>query len=214
MKEIYATLPCLTTFVIIAIYHIEKKDLEDIHLNKRICSVVISGLMLLTLLFGVMGCTMRIVDASSESAKSGIERNYGLAYQSVTVNLDENDSIGAFDAADVVPAEETVSANLEGKDYEIEQTETVFESDIEAMTISARKDNSFCIISYCLDQAEAEKGFAIYEKKFSEDDYYIMAQNGAFVYCMSDENAFRDAGFSELANSGIQIINHYNVEAR
>lgn len=214
MKEIYATLLGLTTFVIIAIYHNELLLLEDIHLNKRICSVVISGLMLLTLLFGVMGCTMRIVDPSSESAKSGIERNYGLAYQSVTVNLDENDSIDAFDTADVVPDEETVRANLEGKDYEIEQTETVFESDIEAMTIAARKDNSFCIISYCLDQAEAEKVFAIYEKKFSEDEFYIMAQNGAFVYCMSDDRSFRDAGFSELANSGIQIINHDNFEER
>jgi len=183
-------------------------------LNKRIYSLVITAVMLITLLFGVMGCTMRIVDASSESAKSGIERNYGLAYQSVMVNLDENDSIDAFDAADVVPAEDTVRANMEGKDYEIEQTETVFESDIEAMTIVARKDNSFCIITYCLDQAEAEKVFEIYEKKFSEDEFYIMAQNGAFVYCVSDDRSFRDAGFSELANSGIQIIYHDNFEAR
>jgi hypothetical protein len=76
------------------------------------------------------------------------------------------------------------------------------------------KENSFCVITYCLDQAEAEKVFAIYEKKFSEEDCYLMAQNGAFVYCMSDDRSFRDAGFSGLANSGTLIINHDNFEAR
>ncbi len=82
------------------------------------------------------------------------------------------------------------------------------------MTISAKKGNSFCVITYRLDQTEADKVFELYEKKFIEDDYYIMAKNGTFVYCISDDASFRDAGFNELANSGIQYINHDNFKAR
>lgn len=113
-----------------------------------------------------------------------------------------------------MPDENTLITNLKSKGYDIEQTETVFDSDIKAMTISAKKKNSFCVITYRLDQNQADKVFELYEKKFSEDDYYIMAKNGTFVYCISDNNSFKDAGFTELANNGIQYINHDNFKAR
>jgi uncharacterized lipoprotein YehR (DUF1307 family) len=174
---------------------------------------MIIAIMALTLVFGVTGCTSK-PEESTSAAKSGVEKNYGLAYQSGTINVDESNPKDAFDAADVVPDENTLTTNLEGKGYDIEKTETVFDSDINATTISAKKINSFCVITYCLDQTEAEKVFEAYEKKYNENDYYIMAQNGAFVYCTSDDNSFKDAGFTGFANSGTQFINHDNFEAR
>ena len=184
-------------------------------MNKQKCSlIIIIALMMVILVFGVMGCMSKKEETSSESKKSGVEKNYGLAYQSGTYNIDDNDSKDTFDTTDVVPDENTLITNLESKDYDIEQTETVFDSNINAMTISAKKKNSFCVITYRLGQTEADKVFELYEKKFTEDDYYIMAKNGTFVYCVSDDISFRDAGFNELANLGIQYINHDNFKAR
>jgi|GEM_PF-726934 len=183
-------------------------------MNKQKCSLMIIILMMVIFAFGVMGCSSKNEQESSETDKSGVERNYGLSYHSSTINLDDSDSKVAFDATDVVPDENTLITNLKIKNYDIEQTETVFDSDIKAMTISAKKNNSFCVITYCLDQTEADKVFELYEKKFTEADYYIMAKNSTFVYCISDNNSFKDAGFTELANDGIQYINHDNFKAR
>lgn len=183
-------------------------------MSKQKCNLMIIVLMMVILVFGVIGCNSKKEKTSSESKKSGVEKNYGLAYQSGTYNIDDSDSKDTFDATDVVPDENTLITNLENNDYDIEQTEKVFDSDINAMTITAKKENSFCLITYRLDQTEADKVFELYEKKYTEDDYYIMAKNGTFVYCISDDTTFKDAGFNELSNSGIQYINHDNFKAR
>ena len=115
-------------------------------MNKQKCNLMIIAIMALTLVFGVTGCTSK-PEESTSAAKSGVEKNYGLAYQSGTINVDESNPKDAFDAADVVPDENTLTTNLEGKGYDIEKTETVFDSDINATTISAKKINSFCVIT-------------------------------------------------------------------
>jgi hypothetical protein len=38
------------------------------------------------------------------------------------------------------------------------------------------------------------------------DDFYILARNGNYVYCVSDKQTFSKAGFTSTDNVGTQII--------
>lgn len=147
-----------------------------------------------------------------EIVKSGIEKNHGLSYQSIEVNVNQDGTIdnSIFNAEDIVPNKDTLINNLKDKGFDIKITNTVFTSNIHAEQIYASYKDAFCTITYGLDQDEADEIFLLYEKEYTENQYYIMVKNGVFVYCVSDNDTFTKAGFKGLANSGIQYINHDN----
>ena len=71
--------------------------------------------------------------------------------------------------------------------------------------VVAQKDGKFIDIVYGLSNDEAKTIFALYEELYP-DNYYILAQNGNYVYCVSDKTTFRKAGFTTTANVGEQYI--------
>lgn len=169
-------------------------------------------LLVLIVLMGALmvSCKENGEDDSEGTPKSGVEKNYGVSYQADIVNIGEDGNVDSneFHAEDVVPSKEEVKENLEKLGFTIEETDRVLDSDIVAEQISAVDENAFCMISYGLDLDTAKSAFSIYEKHYSEEQYYILAQNEKFVYCVSDKKTFDAAGFKSLANSGIQYINH------
>lgn len=154
-----------------------------------------------------------IVKKSSniDSKNTGIEKNYGLSYQSnnITISEDGTTKDSIFDASTVVPDEETIVTNLKNKGYKIEYSDKVLDSNIEADQIIAKKDDRFVNISYNIE-GEEESVFNLYNEYYDENNYYILALNGNYVYVVSDDKTFKDAGFTSLANDGIQFINHNN----
>lgn len=158
----------------------------------------------------MVSCKKKGKDSNEDAPKSGVEKNYGVSYLSDTVNLGEDGKVDGneFHAEDVVPSKEELKAKLKKLGFTIEETDKVLDSDIAAEQISAVDGDKFCVISYGLDSDAAKNVFAIYEKQYSEDQYYILAQNEKFVYCVSDKKTFDAAGFKSLANSGTQYINH------
>ena len=62
-------------------------------------------------------------------------------------------------------------------------------------------------IVYGLSSDEASKIFELYCSLYP-DDYYILSQNGNYVYCVSDKKTFSKAGFTSTANVGVQYIHN------
>ncbi len=50
----------------------------------------------------------------------------------------------------------------------------------------------------------APEAFASYEEVF--EDYYVLAQNGPYVYVVSDAETYQMAGFESLETDGILFI--------
>ncbi len=48
--------------------------------------------------------------------------------------------------------------------------------------------------------------FKTYEDKYEPYDYYIIAQNGNYVYAVSDKKTFKLSGFESTDNVGQQDI--------
>ncbi|NLU51618.1 MAG: hypothetical protein GXX10_01965 [Clostridiaceae bacterium] len=138
-----------------------------------------------------------------DDGKEGIERNYGISYTETKIT---SKGIEEIKPEDAVPKKEQLLQNLENKGYHIEYYDTVFDTDISCYRIYASKGNEFIDICYDLTDENAETAFYEYENNY--DDYYLMAMNGTYVYCISDKKVFKDAGFKSLANNGIQYINH------
>ncbi len=155
---------------------------------------------------------IKMTGEGSAMAKTGIEKNYGAAYitTEININQDETEISSAYSAEDVVPREAALISNLEDEGFEIIKADTVFDSDIQGEQIIATSQGSFCSITYGLDQDEADEVFALYENEYSQDQYYIVAKNGTFVYSVSDNDTFEKVGFAGLANEGTQYINHDN----
>ncbi len=105
----------------------------------------------------------------------------------------------------IVPEKDTLVENLTGEGYSIETSEMIADSEISGERVYAEKDGYFIDISYASDEAEAESLFEIYEEYLS-DDYYIIAQNGKYVYAVSDKKTFKLSGFTSTDNVGIQYI--------
>jgi len=138
-----------------------------------------------------------------DDRKENIERNYGISHTETKIT---SNGVETTKPEDAVPQKEQLLKNLEDKGYNIEYYDTVFDSDISCYRIYATKDNGFIDICYDLTDENAETAFYEYEKKY--DKYYLMAMNGTYVYCISDKEVFKDAGFKSLANNGIQYINN------
>ena len=103
----------------------------------------------------------------------------------------------------IVPSMETLIDNLQNAGYSIMSPT---DSNIAGTRIVAKNKDRYIDICYGLDDENADEVFAIYEAEYGDTDYYILAQNGYYVYCVSDKKTFRKSGFSSKANIGIQYI--------
>jgi len=152
-------------------------------------------------LIAIIVITVKVIN--KEGRKERTERNYGISHIETNIT---SDGVISTKPEEAVPQKEQLLQNLGKKGYNIEYFDTVFDSDISCYRILATKGNDFIDICYDLTDENAEQAFREYEKKYEE--YYLMAMNGTFVYCISDKKVFKDAGFKSLANNGIQYINH------
>ena len=66
----------------------------------------------------------------------------------------------------------------------------------------ARNGELFVDITYGLTVEQAKQAVLHYDDAYPL--YYLAAQNEAYAYVISDRQAFDDAGFTSLANIGIQ----------
>ena len=163
------------------------------------------------ILLGFSICMIISIFNNKDTRYSGVEKNYGLSYQSSTITIKDGESNneGKFDASTVVPNKNDLINNLKNNGFEIEYFEKVFDSNIKASQILATKGEHFVDISYDIE-GEGQFVFDLYNKHYNEDKYYILALNGNYVYAISDLSTFKNAGFTTLANDGIQFINHSN----
>lgn len=168
------------------------------------------GVCILALIIVV--CSIFIVIKNYSNKTTGIEKNYGLAHFSntITISKDGKTEGTTFDSSKVVPDEKNILSNLKDEGYKIKTYDNVFDSNIKVKQVIAKKGNSYIDISYNLEESEGEEVFELYDEHYDENSYYILALNGDYVYAISDEDAFDDAGFTSLANDGIQFINHNN----
>lgn len=112
---------------------------------------------------------------------------------------------GAPDPEKIVPARETLIENLKKAGYAVEEQNSVEGSELDIDRVIAHKGNSFIDIVYGLSGEEAGEVFALYSGMYP-DDFYILARNGNYVYCVSDKQTFSKAGFTSTDNVGTQII--------
>lgn len=174
-------------------------------------NLVYIGVALIIILAGFSIFMIISLSNNKNTKYSGVEKNYGLAYQSSTITIKDGEAgnEGKFDASIVVPNKETLINNLRNKGFEIEYSEKVFDYDIKANQILATKGEHFINISYDIE-CDKQSVFDLYNEHYNEDKYYILALNGSYVYAISDSKTFKDAGFTTLANDGTQFINHSN----
>ena len=119
--------------------------------------------------------------------------------------FDEDFSIGRVTLPeDVVPAEDVLISNLEKKGYQIETFDVALNSDISANRVLAKKGKSFIDICYGLDATNVNDVFSEYKDVYFDTNYYILAQNGYYVYCISDKKTLKRSGFNGTANIGVQ----------
>ena len=114
---------------------------------------------------------------------------------------------GVPDPDKIVPKRDVLIANLEDKDYTIETYTSMEGISFSLDRVIAKKGNKFIDIVYGLSGEDASKVFELYCKLYS-DDYYILAHNGNYVYCVSDKKTFSAAGFTSTANVGVQYIHN------
>lgn len=152
-------------------------------------------------------CLLNFFTDSNAKEDTGLEKNYGVAYgmNQVTVNKDDV-KVNSIDLKDVIPSAQNLTKNLEAKGYEIETYDLALDGRTKATRVFAKKGDKFIDISYCNSREDAVEAFKSYEDRYN--DYYILAQNDKYLYCISDTETFGNAGFESLYNVGIQYINH------
>ena len=114
---------------------------------------------------------------------------------------------GVPDPDKIVPKREVLIENLENSGYTITILTTIDGSDLTVDRVMAQKGNKFIDIVYGLSAEDASKIFELYCGLYP-DDYYILAQNGNYVYCVSDKKTFSKAGFTSTDNVGEQYIHN------
>ncbi|MBQ7337444.1 MAG: hypothetical protein IJW40_03210 [Clostridia bacterium] len=114
---------------------------------------------------------------------------------------------GVPDPDKIVPKREVLIRNLENSGYTITTLTTIDGSDLTIDRVMAQKGNEFIDIVYGLSAEDASKIFEVYCSLYS-DDYYILARNGNYVYCVNDKMTFSKAGFTSTANVGVQYIHN------
>ena len=114
---------------------------------------------------------------------------------------------GVPDPDKIVPKREVLIENLENSGYTITILTTIDGSDLTVDRVMAQKGNKFIDIVYGLSDEDTSKIFELYCGLYP-DNYYILAQNGNYVYCVSDKVTFSKAGFTSTANIGEQYIHN------
>ena len=114
---------------------------------------------------------------------------------------------GVPDPDKIVPKREVLIENLENSGYTITILTTIDGSDLTVDRVMAQKGDKFIDIVYGLSTEDASEVFKLYCGIYT-DDYYILAQNGDYVYCVSDKATFRKAGFTTTDNVGEQNIHN------
>lgn len=120
---------------------------------------------------------------------------------------DNPDGITITDPDEIVPAKSELVEGLEKNGYTITEYTDVEGSDLTIDRVVAEKENKYIDITYGLSDEDAGKVFNAYCELYS-DDYYILAMNGNYVYCVSDKDTFSKAGFTTTANIGVQYIHN------
>lgn len=110
------------------------------------------------------------------------------------------------DPDEIVPTKTILVENLEDSGYTITEHTTVEGSNLIIDRVVAEKGRKYIDITYGLTAEDAEKIFNAYCERYTKD-YYILALNGNYVYCVSDKKTFSKAGFTSTANIGVQYIN-------
>lgn len=112
---------------------------------------------------------------------------------------------GVPDPDKIVPGREDLIENLAGAGYAVETLSSIEGTDIAVDRVLARNGERFIDIAYGLNSDDAQKVFDAYCGLYT-DDYYILARNGNYVYCVSDKTTFSKAGFTSTDNVGTQYI--------
>ena len=114
---------------------------------------------------------------------------------------------GTPDPDKIVPSREVLIENLKNSGYTITALTAVEGSDLTVDRVIAQKGSKFIDIVYGLSAEDSSKVFELYCGLYP-DDYYILAQNGNYVYCVSDKKTFSKAGFTSTDNVGEQYMNN------
>lgn len=145
-----------------------------------------------------LGILMVLIFNDKSSIGHSIEHNIGVSY------LTSNNGEVMEDIDDTVPTKEELIRNLENEGYTIVHFDSVFDSSIKGDRIYCEKDGKFIDICYGLTDIISEKAFEYYKEEYKE--FYLLARNTNYVYCISDKKTFKKAGFKSLANIGEQYI--------
>ena len=117
-----------------------------------------------------------------------------------------NNIIDDLNPDKIVPKKDVLIENLTESGYLITTINTVEGSNLTIDRVMAKKGDKFIDIVYGLSDEEASKIFELYYTLY-QSEYYILAINGNYVYCVSDKKTFKKAGFTSTTNIGIQYIN-------
>lgn len=129
-----------------------------------------------------------------------------IASVSILTGCGENKSSGIPEPDKIVPAQNELVENLTGDGYSVETFDTILDTSFSGERVYAEKGKKYIDICYGLNLSDSEKLFPIYEDKYKSDDYYIIAQNGSYVYTVSDKKTFKSSGFESTDNVGQQDI--------
>jgi len=114
---------------------------------------------------------------------------------------------GVPDPNKIVPKREVLVENLKNSGYTITALNAIDGSDLTIDRVMAAKGDKLIDIVYGLSGEDASKILELYCALYP-DDYYILAQNGTYVYCVSDKQTFKKAGFASTDNVGVQYIHN------
>lgn len=104
----------------------------------------------------------------------------------------------------IVPGREVLIGNLQENGYAVETLSAIEGSDLTIDRVLARNGDRFIDIVYGASSEDAPAIFEAYRALYT--DYYILARNGNYVYCVSDKSTFSTAGFTSTDNVGVQYI--------
>ncbi len=110
------------------------------------------------------------------------------------------------EAGDNVPSYEILVQNLTQEGYSIQEEIQALDCDVKAKRVIATKGKKYIDICYELEAEDVDLVFEKYREKYEDTSFYILAQNGKFVYCVSDKKTFKKSGFTSTANVGYQIM--------
>lgn len=164
--------------------------------------------------FGCILCLAIVISFAACGISTGINVSFNKGSndnkESINVNVDGisvTDIDG--DAVDkIVPTKENLVKNLEDAGYTITPYTSIDESTLSIDRVVAENGSKFIDITYGLSSKEADEIFKIYCDIYEDSNYYILARNGNYVYCVKDKKTFSKAGFTSTGNIGIQYINN------